>query len=85
MRITDTKPLLLIVLAIFSAYLLFKLFLYIYRPFYLSRTFPETERMYTNLIATADRDLAGAEDFIENGRKMRVQVGLRFGTTRMKP
>lgn len=46
------------------AYLLLKLCLYFYRPFFLSKTFREIEKIYNRLLIAADKELASAvEDF----------------------
>jgi len=53
---------LFIVIAGISAYLVLKLCLYIYRPFFLSKAFREIDEMYNNLLATLDNDVGSAID-----------------------
>jgi hypothetical protein len=51
------KTLLFIVIAVTLAYLLFKLCLYLYRPFFFSRTFREIEQMHNRLLTDAEKDV----------------------------
>ena len=60
------KSLLFTVAAGIVAYFVFKLCLYIYRPFFLSNTFREIDDIYNNLLASVDRDVNSA---FENYRK----------------
>lgn len=60
------KVLLLIVGAGIAVYLGFKLCLYIYRPFFLSKTFREIDLLYGRMIAAVDNDVDSA---IEDYRK----------------
>jgi len=56
--------LLFIVIAGTLVYFLLKLCLYLYRPFFLSKTFRQIEQMYDNLLTAADKDIgSAAEDF----------------------
>jgi hypothetical protein len=58
------KLLLFFVIAGVSVYLLLKLCLYLYRPFFLSKTFREIDDMYSKLVAEVENDVnAAIEDY----------------------
>jgi hypothetical protein len=59
------KTLLFIVIAGILAYLLFNLCLYLYRPFFLSKTFREIEQMYNRLLTALEKDVGSWVETLE--------------------
>jgi hypothetical protein len=54
------KTLLFIIIAGILVYLLLRLCLYLYRPFFLSKTFREIEQTYNRLLTVAEKDVGSA-------------------------
>lgn len=54
--------LLFIFIAVTLVYLLPKLYLWLYRPFFLSRTFREIEQMYNRVLIDAEKDVSSADE-----------------------
>jgi hypothetical protein len=62
------KVLFFILLAGILVYLFLKFFLYLCRPFFLSRTFREIERIYNTLLIAVEKDVGSAVENLEKWR-----------------
>lgn len=71
------KILLFSIIIVILVYLLIKLCLYVYRPFFLSKTFTTIEQMYKRVQIAAEKDISLAfEDLKEWRSGDRVVIGL---------
>ena len=72
------KLLLFIVIAGALIYLLFKLFLYLYRPFFLAKTFRKIDQMYNRLLTNADKTIDEWIEGLEAWRSDEVAARIAY-------